>query len=76
MNRSGVLPGYGDADVIAEASKYGAQYAILGKDLRDAIRTAAQAKGYKNHTSFSVTIPPSEKGKLGTDLRALILSLL
>jgi energy-coupling factor transporter ATP-binding protein EcfA2 len=76
LNRQGVLPQYSDADVEAEAVRLGPQYSILGKDLRDAIRSEAQKQGYRNHTSYSRVIPLGQKGQIATDLRDLLMQIL
>lgn len=76
INRQGILPQYSDVDVEAEATFHGSQYSILGKDLRDAVRTAAQAHVYQNRTSYSRVIPPAQKGQIATDLRDLLTSII
>lgn len=76
LNKQGELPQYADDEVLAEATNHGPQYSILGKDLRDAIRTAAEARGYQNRASFSRVIPASQKGQIATDLRDLFMSIM
>lgn len=75
INKKGTLPNFSDDEVFREAQKFGTQYSILGKELRDALRTAADRRGLPGRTSFSSMIPQPLRGQVATDLRDLLTSI-
>ncbi|WP_313591810.1 ATP-dependent nuclease [Agrobacterium cavarae] len=76
FNKKGNLPQFGDNDVEAQATIHGAQYAVLGKDLRGAIRAAAQKKKLSGSGSFSLVVPPQLAGQMADELRDKLDDLL
>lgn len=76
INQKGLLPQFGDADILAEYSVDGDQYAILGKSLRAKVRQIAQNRGLSGNASFGVNIPKNLSEPIAADLRTLILAAL
>ncbi len=76
FNRKGNLPQFGDAEVEKEATVHGDQYAVLGKDLRGAIREAAHKRKLAGVGSFSVVVPSELAGQMADELRNLLDDLL
>ncbi len=74
LNKGGKNPHHGDADVLAEATKYGEQFKVLGKSLLKSIRTIASEKKYPNANKFGLTIPDSMRGKMAPDLKSILLA--
>ncbi|TAW50598.1 AAA family ATPase [Rhizobium leguminosarum] len=76
FNKKGNLPQFGDAEVEKEASIHGGQYAVLGKDLRGAIRAAAHKRKLLGSASFSLIVPTELTGQMADELRNLLDDLL
>lgn len=72
----GILPQFNDADVEKEATQHGNQHKVLGKDLKAAIRAAAQKKGHKTSVSFGNTIPGGLPAPIAPDLESALRALL
>jgi ABC-type cobalamin/Fe3+-siderophores transport system ATPase subunit len=76
FNKKGILPNFGDAEVEKEATIHGDQYAVLGKDLRGAIKAAAHQRKLANSASFSDIVPAQLVGQMADELRSLLDDLL
>ncbi len=76
LNKNGYLPQFSDLEVEQEAAKGGIQYAILGKDLRNKIRNAAQEMGLKGINNYSSVIPAALSGKIADDFKELLENVL
>lgn len=76
LNRKGGLPNFSDAEVEAEAAIHGQQYAVMGKDLRGAVRDVAHTAGHKNEKTYSELVPASLSGQMATDLRDTLNAVL
>lgn len=76
LNRNGVLPQFGDQEVITEACKQGNQHKVLGKDLLSAIRKAAQDDGHKAASSFGKSVPPGLAADMADELRTVLLEMI
>ncbi|MCO5158521.1 MAG: AAA family ATPase [Aquamicrobium sp.] len=76
FNKKGSLPQFSDSEVEAEAAKHGKQYAVLGKNLRNAIRSVAHRAGLKGGQSYSLIVPVALSGQMADDLRDLLEGVL
>lgn len=76
LNRDGVLPHFGDDQVLAEATRDGKQFAVLGKKLISELRNVATEQKIANANTFGKSVPPQSQPDLGDDLRAILSSCL
>lgn len=75
LNDDGLLPQFGDAEVLSEATTDGPQYGVLGKTMVARIREVASTSGYEKNGSFGKTIPSGMTSFIADDLRVLLESL-
>lgn len=74
--KNGIIDACNDSQVVAEYTRDGRQYAVLGKDLVKRIRSKAGDKGLSNINGFAQGIPASCVGKVAIDLKKLLDDML
>jgi hypothetical protein len=72
LNKDSALPQFGDAEVLAEATKNGDHHAVLGKSLVARIRDLAAARGLTGSNGFGKAIPSQLGTRMAPDLKQAI----
>lgn len=72
FNKDSSLPQFGDAEVVAEATRSGKQHAILGKTLVKRIREVAAEWDYPGANRFAKSVPPGLAKAIAPELGALV----
>lgn len=75
LNDDGNLAQFGDADVLAEVTRAGPQYGVLGKTMIARIRAGAHKLGYQKSGSFGKSVPLGMTSPIADDLKVLLESL-
>lgn len=76
INRDGSIPHCGDDEVLAEATRDGKQFAVLGKTLLSQLRNIASELGHPGANALGKTVPNRPGLVLAEDLRATLESCL
>lgn len=75
-NKRGSLPHYGDTDVLAEMTRDGDQFKVLGKDLLKRLRDVAVERELPKANKYGSTVPQGLISTLAEDLRLALESCL